>query len=333
MSIRSVSRARVLVPVGLLVAAGTAVAALQGQSGGVEGRPQMSVVADSTSSGPPTTARVTAPPTAQVTTPPAVAPTPTATPTSVVPPATAPSPTAPAGAPDAALRNAVDRAEGAVSVAVTDLGTGQSLSYGGTGHDFATASIVKLDILAALLLRTQDLGTTPTAEQRDLATTMIENSDNDSATGLWDEIGADTGLDAANARFGLTSTTAGQDGYWGLTSTTADDQLRLLRQVFTENSLLTPTSRGYVQELLDQVEEDQRWGVGAAAADGDYAVKNGWLPRDSDGLWVINSIGRVERDGHELLIAVVSDGNPTDTDGMRLVESVALAAAVAVAGT
>ncbi|WP_078897130.1 serine hydrolase [Streptomyces sp. NRRL S-495] len=315
MAIRSVSRARVLVPVGLLVAAGAVAAALQGQSGGVESRSQMSVVADTTSSAPPTVTPATA------------APTPTAAPTD------APAPAATAGAAAAALHSAVDRAEGAVSVAVTDLDSGQSLSYGGPGHDFATASIVKLDILAALLLRTQDLGTTPTAAQRDLATTMIENSDNDSATGLWDEIGADSGLDAANARFGLTATEAGQDGYWGLTSTTADDQLRLLRQVFTDESLLSATSRAYIQGLLDEVEEDQRWGVGAAASNGGYEVKNGWLPRDTDGLWVINSIGRVERDGHQLLIAVVSDGNSTDTDGMDLVESVARAAAEAVTGS
>ncbi len=269
-------------------------------------------MADTTSSAPPVVAPRT--------------PAPTATPT------TAAAPDTSTGAAVAALHSAVDRAEGAVSVAVTDLGTGQSLSYGGPGHDFATASIVKLDILAALLLRTQDLGTTPTAAQRDLATTMIENSDNDSATGLWDEIGADPGLDAANARFGLTATEAGQDGYWGLTSTTADDQLRLLRQVFTDDSLLSATSRAYIQELLDQVEDDQRWGVGAAASNGGFEVKNGWLPRDTDGLWVINSIGRVERDGHELLIAVVSDGNPTDTDGVDLVESVALAAAEALSG-
>ncbi|WP_406094868.1 serine hydrolase [Kitasatospora purpeofusca] len=315
MAIRSVSRARVLVPVGLLVAAGAVAAALQGQSGGVESRPQMSVVADTTSSAPPTVTPATS------------TPTPTATPTA------APTGAAATGAALAALRSTVDRAEGAVSVAVTDLGTGQSLSYGGPGHDFATASIVKLDILAALLLRTQDLGSTPTAAQRDLATTMIENSDNDSATGLWDEIGADAGLDAANARFGLTATEAGQDGYWGLTSTTADDQLRLLRQVFTDDSLLSAASRTYIQELLDQVEDDQRWGVGAAASNGGYEVKNGWLPRDTDGLWVINSIGRVERDGHELLIAVVSDGNTTDTDGMDLVESVARAAAEALSGS
>ncbi len=316
MSIRSVSRARVLVPVGLLVAAGTLAAVAQGHSDGVGSGPHLSVVAADTTSSAPTATFAPTPASAA-----------TATPT-VTPTATA----VPTGEADAALRGAVASADGAVSVAITDLETGQSLSYGGSGHAFAAASVVKVDILSALLLQAQDGGTTLTADQRDLAATMIENSDNDSATALWGEIGGETGLDAANTRFGLTATEAGRDGYWGLTSTTADDQLRLLQQVFTGESLLSPASRSYLQELLDQVEDDQRWGVGAAASNGGFTVKNGWLPRESDDLWVINSIGRVERDGHELLIAVLSDGNPSDTRGITLVQAVAGAAATALAG-
>ncbi|MFC5665407.1 serine hydrolase [Kitasatospora misakiensis] len=308
MTIRSVSRARVLVPVCLLVAAGAVVAVLQERSGGVGSSPRMSVVVSDTTSSVPAVATAT----------------PAVTPVAV--------PTASALGADAALRSAVDGAGGTVSVAIADLGTGRSLTYGGSGHGFATASIVKVDILSALLLQAQDDGTRLTDSQRDLAATMIENSDNDAATALWDAIGGETGLNSANARFGLTSTEAGEGGYWGLTSSTADDQLRLLRQVFTGESLLTPVSRAYVQELLDQVEDDQRWGVGAAASNGGFTVKNGWLPRDTDDLWVMNSIGRVERDGHELLIAVVSDGNPSEAEGTALVESVARSAAEALEG-
>jgi hypothetical protein len=230
-------------------------------------------------------------------------------------------------APDAALLGAAAQANGAVSVAVTDLSTGQSLEYGAPGHGFATASIVKVDILSTLLLQAQDQHTTLTQSQESLATTMIENSDNDSATALWNDIGQQSGLNAANQRFGLTSTTGGTDGNWGLTSTTSADQLRLLRQVFTSDSLLSTASRSYIQGLLAQVESDQRWGVSAAASGSDYAVKNGWLPRSATGLWVINSIGRVERNGQELLIAVVSDGNLSESDGISLVQSVAQAAA------
>jgi beta-lactamase class A len=243
-------------------------------------------------------------------------PTPKATPT--------PTPTAPSA--DPSLRNDVAQANGAASVAITDLSTGQSLDYGGSGHGFATASIVKMDILATLLLQAQDQGTTLTEDQEQLATTMIENSDNDSATALWGEIGDEDGLNAANKRFGLTSTSGGTEGNWGLTTTTSADQLLLLRQVFTSDSLLSAASRSYVQGLMSQVESDQQWGVGAAAT-GVFANKDGWLPRSATGLWVINSIGEVDRNGQELLIATLSDGNPSESDGISLVQSLAVDAA------
>jgi beta-lactamase class A len=232
----------------------------------------------------------------------------------------------PAPAADAALRSDVAQANGSASVAITDLSTGRSLAYGGGGHGFATASIVKMDILATLLLQAQDQGTTLTDDQEQLATTMIENSDNDSATALWDEIGDEDGLNAANKRFGLTSTAGGTEGNWGLTTTTAADQLLLLRQVFTSDSLLSSASRDYIQGLMSQVESDQQWGVGAAAT-GAFANKDGWLPRSATGLWVINSIGEVDRDGQELLIATLSDGNPSESDGISLVQSLAVDAA------
>ncbi|MFE6504109.1 serine hydrolase [Kitasatospora sp. NPDC057738] len=239
----------------------------------------------------------------------------------------------PAPVADAALRSAAAQADGAVSVSVTDLATGQSLAYGASGHAFATASIVKVDILATLLLQAQDRGTGLSDAQQSLAAAMIENSDNDSATALWNAIGQEAGLDAADERFGLTSTVAGTDGYWGLTSTTATDQARLLRQVFTGDSILSSASRDYIRQLLGQVESDQRWGVSAAATGGAYAVKNGWLSREADDLWVINSIGTVECDGHELLIAVLSDGNGSEDAGISLVQSVARAAAGSLNGS
>ncbi|MFE0464645.1 serine hydrolase [Kitasatospora sp. NPDC058965] len=336
---RSVSRTRtrLLAPVGLLVAAGLGTALLHGHSGSAAGRPAMSLVADSARlSSPSASATPTTPATPSAGTPSAQAgpsaPDSPAAPASPSAPATpaAPAPAPPsAPAADADLRSAVAQADGAVSVSVsvTDLTTGQSLDYGAAGHTFATASIVKVDILATLLLQAQDKGSTLTAAQQGLATAMIENSDNDSATALWDDIGQGAGLDAADRRFGLTATTGGADEYWGLTATTAADQAQLLRQVFTGDSILSADSRSYLRTLLDQVESDQRWGVSAAATGGEYAVKDGWLPRSDTGLWVINSIGTVQRNGHELLIAVVSDGNASESDGISLVQSVARAAA------
>lgn len=130
--------------------------------------------------------------------------------------------------PPAAAMEAVEVPDGAeVAVAVLDAESGASASYGDGRFD--TASIVKVDILAALLLRAQDEGRRLTAVEKSYATAMIEHSDNASASALWRTIGQADGLDAANERFGLTRTEGGDGTLWGLTQTTAVDQLRLLR--------------------------------------------------------------------------------------------------------
>ncbi|MCF3137093.1 serine hydrolase [Streptomyces olivochromogenes] len=211
-----------------------------------------------------------------------------------------------------------------VSAAVLDLDSGESAVHGAGAFD--TASIVKVDILAALLLRAQDEGRHLTAAEKAYAAKMIENSDNASASALWDTIGRADGLDAANRRFGLTDTTGGEGGLWGLTRTTAADQLTLLRQVFGEDSELSEASRAYLRGLMTSIESDQRWGVSAAADGSAWALKNGWLPRSTTGLWVVNSIGRVTVDGTDYLVAVLSDGNATQAKGIALVEEAARAA-------
>ncbi|MGJ5895940.1 serine hydrolase [Streptomyces niveiscabiei] len=219
--------------------------------------------------------------------------------------------------------------DAAVSVGVLDLGSGDSAVYGEAAFD--TASIVKVDILAALLLQAQDAGRSLTAQERSYAALMIENSDNDSATALWNTIGQAEGLDAANDRFGMTGTEGGEGALWGLTQTTAADQLALLQQVFGDSSELNDASRAYVGGLMAQVEADQRWGVSAAAQGAEWALKNGWLPRSTTGLWDVNSIGRVTAGGGAYLVAVLSDGNASMAAGVSLVEEAARVAVGAFA--
>ncbi|WP_329122632.1 serine hydrolase [Streptomyces sp. NBC_01353] len=231
---------------------------------------------------------------------------------------------------DAVLTEAVGpvvaTSDASLSVAVLDLETGRSASYGGAGRTYDTASVVKLDILVALLLRAQDEGREPTAAERTAAAAMIRRSDNTSATTLWQTIGGAEGLGAANARLGLSETTGA--AAWGLTQTTAADQLALLTAVFGTDSPLDPDSRAYATELMEGVVAGQDWGV-SAAGDGP-ALKNGWLPRDATGLWDINSVGRVTAGGRVYLVAVVSDGHATKEAGIGLVEDAARAAVSAV---
>ncbi|MFH9612372.1 serine hydrolase [Streptomyces pratensis] len=224
---------------------------------------------------------------------------------------------------DAELADALaPLADGAdVTVAVLDTESGTGAAYGDGAYD--TASIVKVDILAALLLQAQDEGRELNGAEHAYAEAMIRRSDNTSATELLKVIGGEDGLDAANERLGLTATKAAQA--WGLTQTTAADQVRLLEAVSGTDSELSPASRAYMTELMGQVEADQRWGVSAAGTGA--VLKNGWMPRTTTGLWDVNSIGRVESGGHTLLVAVLSRGHATKEAGIALVESVAKAAA------
>ncbi|MFC7883990.1 serine hydrolase [Streptomyces sp. NPDC057376] len=226
----------------------------------------------------------------------------------------------------AAAMSSVTVADGVeVAVAVLDPETEDGASYG--AGPFATASIVKVDILAALLLQAQDAGRTLTAAEKAYAVAMIEKSDNASTSALWESIGKADGLDAANERFGLTSTEGGEGPVWGMTQTTPADQVALLRQVFVaDGSQLSEASRAYVRGLMERIAPGQRWGVSAAADGSAWALKNGWLRRSTTGLWVVNSIGRVTSGGHDLLVAVVSRGSTTMAEGVSLTEEAAKAA-------
>ncbi|MFF3753668.1 hypothetical protein ACFYYH_24880 [Streptomyces sp. NPDC002018] len=231
----------------------------------------------------------------------------------------------------ARLGPVVKSTSASLSMAVLDPEDGRTASYGvRAGATYDTASIVKVDILVALLLRAQDEGRRLTAGEKAYASSMIHVSDNASADALWSVIGGAAGLDAANRRLGLTSTTAGGGGRWGLTQTTAADQLVLLSAVFGEDSAsaLSAASRAYVQGLMGGIAEGQAWGVSAAGPA--TGLKNGWLPRTATGLWDINSIGRVTVDGHGYLVAVLSRGSVSKEAGIALVERAARTAVPAL---
>jgi beta-lactamase class A len=286
-------------------AAGTVYVKAQAHSGG-------SVTVSSAATAPTVLAGPTAP----------AAPTEKAGEASVEPVA---EPTVDLGALLADAMDAVTVPDGAeVSVAVRDLDSGTSTTYGDGVFD--TASIVKVDILAALLLQAQDAGTHLTAREKAYATAMIENSDNASASALWRDIGRAAGLDTANERFGLTGTKGGDGELWGLTQTTAADQLALLQQVFGDASKLSEASRTYLRGLMGRIAVGQDWGVSAAADGSGWALKNGWLPRSTTGLWDVNSIGRVTVGGNDYLVSVLSKGNATQAEGISLVEAAARAA-------
>jgi beta-lactamase class A len=217
------------------------------------------------------------------------------------------------------LDGLVDAAGGRMSVAAFDRVSQVRLASG--SQRFATASIVKIDILAALLLQRTQQHTSLTSGERKLATSMVTVSDNDAASSLFQTVGGVQGLKAANVTLGLRETAPA--AAWGETTTTASDQIRLLQAITGDQSPLPASARQFVLDLMGNVVDDQAWGVTAAAAPqaSGVWVKNGWLL--VDGHWLVNSIGRVAERSHDWLVAVLSDHHPSLDKGIAVVENAA----------
>jgi len=258
-------------------------------------------------------------------------------PSSKVKPAAAPA-TAASGAGHrdpfgtAAARYLSGRA-GTVLAAVYDVGTGQTWRLG-LGQPQAEASVVKLDVLETLLAeRDQDQETGLSASDQSLAEEMIEDSDNAAATSLWYEVGGAARIRSFNTEAGLTHTAPSPcvvcAGFswpgWGLTTTTPDDQIALLRQLVTPSTLLTSAERDYALSLMENVTPSQRWGVsGGVPAQVTVALKNGWLPlQGTDSDYQINSVGWVSGGGRNYLMAVLTTGNPTEQYGIDTIDQLA----------
>jgi len=216
--------------------------------------------------------------------------------------------------------------DGDVDIAVYDSGTGATAHYTNTtsGYTFNTASIIKMSILEDTLWQDQQQGTPGlTSSQLSEAVPMIENSDNDAATAMWNALGGQSSVQAFLQKIGATGSTANVE--WGLTQTTALDQLKVVNEVAYPGKLLTVASANQADSLLNNVEADQHWGVsGGVPAGVTVQLKNGWLAdagnTSTDG-WNINSIGHVHGDGVDYTIAVLTDNNDTEQDGINTIQA------------
>jgi hypothetical protein len=220
-----------------------------------------------------------------------------------------------------AMGSYVATRQGEITAAVENLNTGATYLYH-PGDTTQTASIVKVDILETLLHNEQGDGPLDDNDAT-LATGMIENSNNDDATALWNEDNGSTGIAAYNALAGLKDTVPNDDGLWGETMTTAADQLVLLRRLIFPNSLLSTASRDYQLGLMSQVEADQQWGVsGGVPSTARIALKNGWVPLTSNTDWEVNSIGRIAGDGRRYLLAVLTAHDSSEAYGIATIEGI-----------
>jgi hypothetical protein len=218
----------------------------------------------------------------------------------------------------AAMHSWVHSRGGNIAAAVYDVDANTTFLYH-PGLREQTASIIKVNILALLLDQAQRSGHPLSAGNIATATGMIEISDNDDATTLWDEEGGAPAVAAFDRRLDMTQTTP--NVAWGLTTTDPRDQLRLLEHIALPNDVLHYDYRQTELYLMEHVSSEDYWGITAGPGPGvRVAVKNGWLPVGNG--WQINSVGMVRGHHRFYLIAVMTNGNPSEGYGIDTIEGI-----------
>lgn len=160
---------------------------------------------------------------------------------------------------------------------------------------------------------------------------MIENSDNQAATTLLVDVGGPSALLRFDRAAGMTATTPSNLAFipgtslpgWGLTTTTALDEVTLVSRFAYANDILSDDSREYGLSLMENIEADQAWGVSGGVPPGTtVAIKNGWLPLSPTD-WQVNSIGWVFGSGRDYVLAVLTTGNRTEDYGIDTIQMIA----------
>jgi beta-lactamase class A len=194
-----------------------------------------------------------------------------------------------------------------------------------------TASIVKVEIMGTALREAQQSGQSLPPTEAGLMPSMIENSDNDSATALLHDVGGPSAVGRFDRSAGMTDTQPStlalipgtQWPGWGLTTTTALDEVVLVARFAYPNTVLSGASRQYGLSLMENIESDQDWGVSGGVPPGTIiALKNGWLPLGPSN-WQIDSIGWIDGHGRNYVLAVLTAGNPSEAYGIDTIEGIA----------
>jgi hypothetical protein len=213
--------------------------------------------------------------------------------------------------------------KGTVAIGLYDRSTNTTCTLRATSS-FDSASTVKVTVLATLLWDAKKHNRYLTDREAGLTRAMITKSDNNATSALWKQLGMSK-IKGFLAAAGMTKTTPGSGGYWGLTQINVNDEQKLLKLVTARNSVLSDNSRAYILKLMGQVVSSQRWGTPAGAPSKVAVhVKNGWLQRATHG-WRVHSLGTFNGAGHDYTITVLTQDNSTMSYGVTTIQNVAKA--------
>ena len=211
-----------------------------------------------------------------------------------------------------------------VNIAVYNHETKQTTFYNSDNNGvYYSASIIKVSILTNLLKQHETNNTTLSETEDSLAQQMIEESSNDAATALLTTY--EGGFSAPDSLFVDLNMSQSQmnTSAWGLTTTTASDQVKLLNSLaYGITPVIDADDRSYILNLMANVDPSQNWGVGTGIdSDATVELKNGWL--DYNNSWIVNSIGHITTSDSNYTIAVLTYGNLSEQDGINLIQKLA----------
>lgn len=208
-----------------------------------------------------------------------------------------------------------------VGVSVYDLSRHSYYTYN-ANNQFMMASSAKVPIMLTFLDMVEQQAREPNDNEMNLLTTMIENSNNDSASALYyGEIGGAQGVANYMQKIGISGVNPNGDA-WGYSTISPQAMVNLLTLLYT-GKILTPSHRNLALSLMEQVEPDQQVGVGDTAPSGaTVALKDGWVTDDNN-FWVMNSSGIVTLGQETYIIAVYTQGLNSLDDGQAIARHVA----------
>ena len=203
-----------------------------------------------------------------------------------------------------------------VGVVVYDVTRQHYYTYN-SDTQFMVASSMKVPIMLTFFDTLEQQGLEPNDYQMDVLTTMIENSDNDSASELYfNELNGAQSITNYMQKIGVSGLNPDPDS-WGYSTITPQAMVDLLT-LFYEGKILTQQDRTTAYSLLENVESDQQVGVGDTAPDGfTVAMKDGWVT-GPDNLWAMNSSGIVMSSKETYIISVYTQEQQSLDDGQAI---------------
>ena len=191
-----------------------------------------------------------------------------------------------------------------------------------SGLEITTASVIKAQVLAGVLLAAQEAGRRLSESEAADVELMIHYSHNRPPTSrLYLQIGSAAGMEALDERFGIAGTS--HTAWYGRTLSTADDRTRLVEQLLIGGGPLDEESVQEAWQWMSGVSAAQSWGVTSGLPAGyEAALKNGFYPMWGAG-WRLGTTGVVrDPNGGSYAVTVMTDNNPSESAGISLVEKI-----------